>query len=129
MTRAAGVNDAGQDQSAPPMRPISRAFRARQVASEIAYDGLAKCGDRGDWWDQREAAHDCAPTAEQAAVAAAPALRLCAGCPETGVDGRCALRAELDGYTGLAAGQAWLRGKPRPVGPTRDGMTVQLKAR
>lgn len=99
----------------PPMRPISKVFRARQVASEMTSDGLALCGGRGDWWSQQEAAHDQAPTAHEAAAAAAPALRLCSRCPETGTDGRCALRAALDTYTGLAAGQAWMGGRPRPV--------------
>jgi hypothetical protein len=100
----------------PAMRPISRTFRARQVASEMTYDGLARCGGRGDWWSRRESAHERATTAKAAAVAAAPAMRLCARCPETGIEGRCALRAQLDAYTGLAAGQAWVGGRPSAVG-------------
>ena len=100
----------------PAMRPISRAFRARQVASEMTYDGLARCAERGEWWSQQEAAHEKASTAKEAVAAAAPAMRLCAGCPETGAERRCALRAQLDAYTGLAAGQAWVSGRPRPVG-------------
>ncbi len=97
------------------MRPISKIFRARQVHREMIYDGLARCGSLGHWWSQREAAHERATTVKEAAVAAAPAIRLCTGCPETGVDGRCALRAQLDSYTGLAAGLAWVRGRPKQV--------------
>ena len=107
---------AGEDHSAPDaliMRPISRTFRARQIHRDMTYDGLARCGGRGHWWSQREATHERATTAKAAAAAAAPAVRLCAECPETGTEGRCALRAELDSYTGLAAGRAWVDGRPK----------------
>ena len=100
---------------APTMRPVSRTFRARQIHRDMTYDGLARCGGRGDWWSQREAAYERATSARAAAAAAAPAVRLCADCPETGPEGRCALRAQLDNYTGLAAGQAWVGGRPRSV--------------
>jgi hypothetical protein len=120
MTAATGRADDGPARTAAPMRPISKTFRARQVASEMTNDGLAICGGRGHWWSQREAAHDKAATAEEAAAAAAPAVQLCARCPETGAEGRCALRATLDGYTGLAAGQAWVAGRPRPAGAPRS---------
>ena len=111
---AAGTGSSATD--APTMRPVSKTFRARQIHRDMTYDGLAHCGGRGDWWSQREAAYERATTARAAAAAAAPAVRLCAECPESGEDGRCALRAQLDTYTGLAAGQAWVRGRPRPVG-------------
>lgn len=111
--------------AALPMRPISRIFRARQVASEMTRDGLAHCAGRGEWWSQQEAAHERAATAKEAMAAAAPAIRLCAGCPETGDEGRCALRAELDAYTGLAGGQAWVSGRPRPVGKLARATTAQ----
>lgn len=104
---------------AGPMRPISKAFRARQIAVRIAVDDVAECGGRGDQWSRIEAAHEHAATAEEAIAAAAPAMRLCARCPESGIDGRCALRAALDGYTGLAAGEAWVGGRPRPIGRVR----------
>jgi len=38
-------------------------------------------------------------------------MALCAGCPEVT---QCAARAELDSYTGLAAGTAWVNGVRRP---------------
>ena len=106
---------------APTMRPVSKTFRARQIHRDMTYDGLARCGGRGDWWSQREAAYEHAVTAREAAAAAAPAVRLCTGCPESGEDGRCALRARLDSYTGLAAGQAWVSGRPRAVDAVRRG--------
>lgn len=105
--------------AAGPMRPISKAFRARQIAVRIAVDDVAECGGRGDQWSRIEAAHEHAATTEEAITAAAPAMRLCARCPENGSEGRCALRAGLDGYTGLAAGQAWVGGRPRPIGRVR----------
>jgi hypothetical protein len=111
---------------APKMRPLSKTFRARQVHRDMTYDGLAHCGDRGEWWSQREAAHERASTAKAAAAAAAPAMRMCAACPETGAQGRCALRAQLDAYTGLAAGQAWVAGRSHPVGKARVRRTSGL---
>lgn len=109
----------------PVMRPMSRTFRARQVTSEMTHDGLARCAERGEWWSQQEAAHEQASTAREAVAAAAPAMRLCAGCPETGAEGRCALRASLDAYTGLAAGQAWVSGRPRRVGSSTRTPSAQ----
>jgi len=101
------------------MRPVSKTFRARQLHRDMTYDGLARCGGRGDWWSQREAAYERAATAREAAAAAAPAVRVCTECPESGEDGRCALRAHLDSYTGLAAGQAWVSGRPKAVDAVR----------
>ena len=118
MTAAAGV---GAAPDAPTMRPVSKTFRARQIHRDMTYDGLARCGGRGDWWSEREAAYERATSARAAAAAAAPAVRLCTGCPESGEGGRCALRAQLDSYTGLAAGQAWVSGRPRPVDAVRRG--------
>lgn len=115
MTAAAG----SPAPDAPTMRPVSKTFRARQIHRDMTYDGLARCGGLGDWWSQREAAYEHAATAREAATAAAPAVRLCTGCPESGADGRCALRAQLDSYTGLAAGQAWVSGRPRAVDAVR----------
>jgi len=112
VTAAAGASPAPD---APTMRPVSKTFRARQIHRDMTYDGLAHCGGRGDWWSQREDAYERATSARAASEAAAPAVRLCTECPESGESGRCAKRAELDAYTGLAAGRAWRRGKPRPL--------------
>ena len=120
---AAGTSSPAPD--APAMRPVSKTFRARQIHRDMTYDGLARCGGLGDWWSQREVAYERAATAREAAAAAAPAVRLCTGCPETGADGRCALRAQLDSYTGLAAGQAWVSGRRRSVDAVRRTSSSQ----
>lgn len=86
------------------MRPISRAHLARQLAAAITG---AACKGQGVLWGQWEAAHAAAATSAAAETAAVPAMVLCAGCPETL---RCASRAEVDRYTGLAAGAAYLNG-------------------
>ncbi len=92
------------------MRPISRAHLARQLAAAITE---AACKGQGVLWGQWEAAHATAATSVAAEVAAAPAMALCAGCPETI---RCASRAEVDRYTGLAASAAYVNGVRKPTG-------------
>lgn len=106
-----------------PMRPISRVFRARQILADIVRDGAAACDGLGPWWSTIEDAHAAATSPEAAERAAAPAIALCTTCPEGGLDGRCALRAALDSYDGLAAGEAWVDGRPRSVAgrPRRRG--------
>ena len=91
------------------MRPISRAHLARQLAAAITE---AVCEGQGLLWGQWEAAHAAAATSAAAEAAAAPAMALCAGCPETV---RCANRAEVDRYTGLAAGAAYVNGARKPT--------------
>ena len=89
------------------MRPISRAHLARQIAAAIRDP---QCEGQSRAWTDWETAHAAAATPDQAAAAAAPAVALCAGCPETT---RCVERAQLDSYTGLAAGWAWVNGTRR----------------
>lgn len=91
------------------MRPVSRAHLARQIAAAIRE---AQCEGQSRAWTGWETAHAAATTPGEAAVAAAPAVAVCAGCPETA---RCVERAELDSYTGLAAGSAWVNGVRRPT--------------
>ena len=91
------------------MRPISKAHLARQLAAAITE---AACEKQGSAWSDWEVAHASANTPPQAEAAAAPAMALCGGCPETD---RCAQRAELDSYTGLAAGAAYLNGVRKPT--------------
>ena len=91
------------------MRPISKAHLARQLAAAIAE---AACEEQGAAWSGWEVAHASASTPSQAEAAAAAAMALCGGCPETD---RCAQRAELDSYTGLAAGAAYLNGIRKPT--------------
>ena len=91
------------------MRPISRAHLARQLAAAITD---AACEEQGSAWSGWEVAHASASTPVAAAAAADAAMTLCSGCPETE---RCAQRAELDSYTGLAAGAAYLNGVRKPT--------------
>lgn len=94
------------------MRGISRVVLARQLHEAIVRDGRAACGGLGEWWSEQEAAHAAAASGQASAVAAAPAMRLCGECPEIS---RCAERAELDSYTGLAAGAAYCNGRAKPT--------------
>ncbi len=87
---------------------MSRAHLARQLTAAITQ---AACKGQSRWWTECENAHAAATTPAQAQAAAAPAMALCAGCPEVT---QCAARAELDSYTGLAAGTAWVNGVRRP---------------
>lgn len=97
---------------------------ARQVAADIT---AATCKDRGKWWSRKEKAHEKATTPHAAAAAAAPALRLCRRCPAYD---SCEIWAQLDNYTGLAAGAAYLNGRrldtsrvrqrPNPPNPRND---------
>src|SRR5450756_1727808 len=87
---------------------MSRAHLARQLTAAITQ---AACKGQSRWWTECENAHAAAATPAQAQAAAAPALAVCAGCPEVT---RCSARAELDSYTGLAAGTAWVNGVRRP---------------
>lgn len=78
------------------------------AAQEISFDlTAARCRGRWRLWGRAEAAHQQAPSEEERSQAAAPALALCHGCPETV---GCRLRAQYDHYTGLAAGAAWING-------------------
>lgn len=89
------------------MRPISRTFLARILAAQITD---AACGDQGQWWSEQEAAHAAATRAAAAGEASAPALALCADCPARSA---CAELAELNRYTGLAAGTVYVNGERR----------------
>jgi hypothetical protein len=103
------------------MKPTSRTALARQIAADIV-DGA--CKDKGRWWSEQEAAHAAAKTPAEASEAAAEAMELCASCTETE---RCAILAELDRYTGLAAGAAYAGGVRRPIAATpRDEEVSRL---
>lgn len=91
------------------MRPMSRAFLARQITGSILN---AACKGRGAWWSEQEAAHAAAGIRVRAAAAAADALAVCAGCPEIPL---CAQRAAVDRYTGLAAGAVYVNGVRKPA--------------
>lgn len=93
------------------MRPQSRAHLARQLAAAITN---AACEGQGQHWSAWEAAHAAATSPAQAEAAAAGAVALCAGCPAATIR-CCADLAHIDGYTGLAAGAAYLNGARRPT--------------
>jgi hypothetical protein len=93
------------------MRPTFMAFRARQLTVQITD---AACKGTGQWWSEQEANHCDATTPTAAVEAASPALALCARCPKID-QAFCAERAELDDYTGLAAGAVYLNGRALPV--------------
>lgn len=93
-------------------------YRDHVLAQELSWDlADAACKHLTGWWTARERAH---------ATGDDPALRdealreitgVCVTCSEIAA---CALRAETDGYTGLAAGSAYLNGRIRP-GPSAPG--------
>jgi len=91
------------------MRPISATSLARQLTAAITDPA---CDGQGKWWSEQETTHAQATTSAAAAAAAVPAMMLCAVCPE---QQRCAQRAELDRYTGLAAGAAYCNGNRKPM--------------
>lgn len=75
------------------------------------------CKGRGVWWSERERDHEAASTKQAAAAAAEPALRLCKRCPDYE---QCELQAQLDNYTGLAAGAAYVDGVRRDPARVRQ---------
>lgn len=87
------------------MRPTSKVFRARQVAGDIE---AAACKGLGVWWSQREAGYAASTTRTEARSATQPAVDVCVGCPEIA---RCALLAQLDRYTGIAAAGVYVNGR------------------
>lgn len=91
------------------MKTRERERIARSLAAYLAWNGA--CREEGELWGAAEREHAEAPTQWAAGAAAAPALALCRGCPVLDSCGRWAV---VDRYTGLAAGQAWIEGEPRP---------------
>lgn len=87
-----------------------REARAQELAEYLAWNGA--CREHGQAWGVAERDHSAANTKWTARVAAAPALEMCIGCPALA---QCAEWAEIDRYTGLAAGTAWIDGEPRPA--------------
>lgn len=81
---------------------------ARNAAASLV---AAACKDRWRLWNAQEEEHSNASTQKEAQQAADPLLAVCAECPITA---QCHAWAQVDQYTGIAAGTAWLNGKPRP---------------
>ncbi len=104
-----------------PPRPTARRRRSRRsghpataagkqdiIARHLARTLLdATCADHARWWTQWEAAHNAATSPETRDDAARPAFALCGRCDSVEV---CAAWAEMDTYTGLAAGAAYRKG-------------------
>lgn len=93
---------AGQD--IPPRLRASRDIIARHLARTLID---ATCADHARWWTHWEAAHNAATSPETRDDAAKPAFALCGSCDALDV---CAAWAEIDTYTGLAAGAAYRKG-------------------
>ena len=91
------------------MNAGTREALARAAAARL--DGAA-CREQGELWAAQEAAHKSAEGQPAAAAAAAPLLALCARCPVVPL---CAQWAQVDAYTGVAAGQAWVDGVAKPA--------------
>lgn len=87
------------------MRGINRDVLARDAAARLRQ---ASCREHRELWDRQEQMWDVSDTDDEAAAAAEPALALCDECP---VLAHCAAWAEVDLYTGLAAGAGWRNGR------------------
>jgi len=92
------------DQDTPPRLQASRDIIAGHLARTLLD---AACTDHAHSWTQYEAAHNAATSPETRDDAAQPAFALCGHCDALDV---CAAWAEIDTYTGLAAGAAYRKG-------------------
>ena len=97
-------SDEVADLDTPPRLRASRDIIARHLARTLLD---AACAEHARWWTQWEAAHNAAISPETRDEAARPAFALCGRCDALDV---CAAWAEIDTYTGLAAGAAYRKG-------------------
>lgn len=88
------------------------AARRERAVAELAYLLVihGNCAVSGTGWDQAEKQYLSADSAAAAAQASSLVLGLCEGCP---VIDECARWAQIDRYSGLAAGRSWIRGKEK----------------
>ena len=91
------------------MKGIDRKVLAQNASFVLV---AAACANRSQQWNAGEVEHARASTKEQAQAAAAPLLELCARCP---ILVQCRSWAQVDSYSGIAAGAAWRSGKQRPA--------------
>lgn len=78
------------------------------LAQHLAWNlQRALCRDHTEWWNALEIGHHLAETNQEADRHLHASNDLCQRCP---VQKTCDERAHLDGYTGLAAGKAFLNG-------------------
>lgn len=100
------------------MRGISREVLARDLTRRISLASRRGCDGHHDLWDRQEAAHlTVSRTSENGAATADPLIQLCEDCP---VRALCQQWAELDSYTGIAAGKSWVDGKSITPGPSKS---------
>lgn len=91
------------------MSPPTRPYRDPVLAQELSWNlSEAACKRLTGWWAARERTH--AATVDPAArkVVVQEVTQVCCTCPHLDP---CALLAETDGYTGLAAANAYLNGR------------------
>lgn len=91
------------------MRGMDREVLARGAAARLA---AAACKESRQLWDEHERLHSSATTQGSARAAATPLLEVCASCP---IPVMCRAWAEIDQYTGIAAGTAWVNGVEKPT--------------
>jgi len=102
-----------------------REARAKLLAWKLAGAGPRRtdqdkqpaCGDAKQEWVAAETEHAHAPTPLLAQAAADEVLWQCDDCP---VKRLCRRWAKTDHYTGLAAGTAWVNGRPTDPQNTRS---------
>jgi hypothetical protein len=82
---------------------------ARAAAARLH---AAACRGQLEPWNDGEYLHAMALTQGEARTAAAPLLAVCAQCP---VQPECRDWAQVDKYTGIAAGSAWADGVQAPA--------------
>jgi len=91
---------------ASPRRPYRDAVMAQELSWDLAE---AACKHLTIWWTARERAHAATPDPRLRSRVVDEITQVCSTCPHLAA---CALRAETDGYTGLAAANAYLNGRP-----------------
>lgn len=93
------------------MRPVSRAVLAREAAARNAAANMpdAACLGRADRWNELEAQYRRTPRSDGVRKVLEQTRReFCHACPA--LQG-CAEWAQIEAYTGLAAGTAYLNGE------------------
>lgn len=91
------------------MRTIEQVRQAQEMAVTLSLH--ANCRGFADEWSQAEAKYRRSKNRAAAEMIAWKALTHCVGCP---VMDLCETWADRDSYTGLAAGQVWVSGRPYP---------------
>lgn len=91
--------------------------RARAAAAALY---AAACKEERVLWDTQERLHSEALTSTLAMQAAEPLLAVCSSCP---VRPACRTWAEVDGYTGIAAGASYVNGARHETDTPQDSVT------